>query len=182
MAELDAKFNNFDDLVTAYYTGTFEQSSQLSNEQRMSRKRRLPGVISDLVRSAEQWSTQERCGFDDELLKATEAMLISENNKANDAMQSGITELLDAVDNGTELPIAETLSKLRSTISNDVSFHFLIGFQSRDQHMLTQDIAPPSLCIDDGHGNFWEAYMAKRLLQHRTCNDYSAPVCRSDKQ
>lgn len=114
-------FKNFDALVIAYYNDHFGESSQLSSEQRLSRNRRLPGVIADMFGAARQWSAWERRGFYDEILKATEAMLISENSDACDTMHSGIASFLEGQGSGNSTPLTQDISSWRTEVPNKVS-------------------------------------------------------------
>ncbi|KAF4512767.1 hypothetical protein G6O67_000109 [Ophiocordyceps sinensis] len=52
-----AGFESFDDLVTAYYSDSFVETSPLANEQHLSRNRRLPKVICRLYKATSEWST-----------------------------------------------------------------------------------------------------------------------------
>ncbi|KXS93460.1 hypothetical protein AC579_3493 [Pseudocercospora musae] len=61
-----------------YYTAALPVGSALSVEQRLSRNRRLPGVIASLSRSAQSWSAWERTGFQEQLVNSAEAVLINE--------------------------------------------------------------------------------------------------------
>jgi hypothetical protein len=115
--------DNFDKLVTTYYVETFKESSPLANEQRLSRNRRLPKVIADLFCATKEWSTWERWGFHEEILKTTETMLISENSKARSAVDASIAPLLKA-QNGTNTAHAEqAILVLKKKIPNEVSAH-----------------------------------------------------------
>lgn len=95
-----AGFESFDALVTAYYNGNFEDSSPLAIEQRLSRNRGLPSVVADVFRDARRWSDWERRGFDEELLKTTESMLVSEGEDSRSSLES-ILSLLSAPQNGS---------------------------------------------------------------------------------
>ncbi|KAH6954018.1 hypothetical protein BKA56DRAFT_663425 [Ilyonectria sp. MPI-CAGE-AT-0026] len=94
-----AGFESFDALVTAYYNGNFEDSSPLAIEQRLSRNRGLPSVVADVFRDARRWSDWERRGFDEELLKTTESMLVSEGEDSRSSLES-VLSLLSAPQNG----------------------------------------------------------------------------------
>lgn len=79
MRHVDAAgFKSFDDLVTAYYSSTFSETSPLVIEQHLSRNRRLPKVIADVFQATNNWTPWERCGFHEEILKTAESMLIPE--------------------------------------------------------------------------------------------------------
>ncbi|KAF7552265.1 hypothetical protein G7Z17_g4444 [Cylindrodendrum hubeiense] len=94
-----AGFESFDTLVTAYYNGNFDDSSPLAIEQRLSRNRGLPSVVADVFRDARRWSDWERRGFDEELLKTTERMLVSEGEDSRGSLEA-ILNLLSAPQNG----------------------------------------------------------------------------------
>ncbi|KAF2624090.1 hypothetical protein BU25DRAFT_305328, partial [Macroventuria anomochaeta] len=89
-------FETFDDLVRTYYGQQFGEASFLCNEQRLSRNRRFPGVIASLFCAAAKWTTWERRGFQEEILKATEAMLISESVEAHIDLQAKAVRALEA--------------------------------------------------------------------------------------
>lgn len=73
-----AGFCDLDSAWHEYYTAALPSESGLSVEQRLSRNRRLPGVIASLSRSAQSWSAWERTGFQEELVNSAEAVLVSE--------------------------------------------------------------------------------------------------------
>ncbi|KAF6795318.1 hypothetical protein CSOJ01_13499 [Colletotrichum sojae] len=93
-----AGFASFDELVMAYYGEQLDESSPLANEQRLSRNRRLPRVVSDVYRRAGGWSSWERRGFYEEMLKIAEAMLASEGAAARASLAEGILPLADGGD------------------------------------------------------------------------------------
>lgn len=76
-------FESFDALVSIYYTANFEDSSSLSSEQRLSRMRRLPGVIAAIRDSSEGWTQWERQGYQDEILQSAESILGAEFRRFN---------------------------------------------------------------------------------------------------
>lgn len=115
---LDTGFENFDELVTAYYNATFN-SPMLSNEQRLSRNRRLPTVIADIFEAADQWSDREKRGFHEEMLMATESMLISEAAQAHSLMSASIRPLITAQSQNAS-PSVQSITAMRRTITNEV--------------------------------------------------------------
>jgi hypothetical protein len=117
----EAGFESFDALVSAYYCGTFGEASPLANEQRLSRNRRLPKVIDDVFRATKQWSSWERRGFQEEILKTAESMLKSEAAGAHVPLMSKITPLLDSHDTTNPAASAETLVELKRSIQDEVS-------------------------------------------------------------
>nr|C5H883.1 RecName: Full=Transcription factor radR; AltName: Full=Radicicol biosynthesis cluster regulator [Floropilus chiversii]ACM42404.1 RadR putative transcriptional regulator [Floropilus chiversii] len=88
-------FDNFDSLVTAYYSETFHGSSRLASEQRLSRNRRLPRVIAEIFRAASHWSAWERGGMNQEVIKSAECLLISEGTAARNALEGSLSLLVD---------------------------------------------------------------------------------------
>jgi hypothetical protein len=112
-------FENFDTLVTAYYRETFHESSPLANEQRLSRNRRLPKVIADVFDATSAWSSWERRGFHEEILKTTESMLIAEKMSARDALNASIAPLLEAHHNSNTTPSAPSIVAMKKMIQNE---------------------------------------------------------------
>ncbi|KAL7934555.1 hypothetical protein V8C35DRAFT_31366 [Trichoderma chlorosporum] len=125
-----AGFDSFDALVSAYYCDTFGESSPLANEQRLSRNRRLPKVIDDVFRATKGWSTWERRGFQEEILKTAESMLISESAGARSSIMAKIEPLLDSHDPTNPESTAEGLLNLKRSIQDEVSKYAIKHFQS----------------------------------------------------
>lgn len=113
-------FENFDELVRTYYSQNFGETSFLCNEQRLSRNRRLPGVIASVFGAATGWSSWERRGFYEEILKATETMLIAENLEARDDLQMKVRCVMEAL-RSTLFHEASAVSTLKQTITSKVS-------------------------------------------------------------
>lgn len=113
-----AGFESFDALVTAYYSDNFDESSALANEQRLSRNRRLPKVLSDLFHAADGWTPWERRGFHEEILKTAESMLISEGGVAKHTLLTKLSPLLD----NQEACTPEIVNAMKRSVQNDVSF------------------------------------------------------------
>lgn len=116
-----AGFDSFDALVSAYYCDTFGEASSLANEQRLSRNRRLPKVIADVFQATKGWSTWERRGFQEEILKTAESMLISEGAGARSSVMSKIEPLLDSHDPTNPDATADALINLKRSIQDEVS-------------------------------------------------------------
>ncbi|KAL0936939.1 uncharacterized protein CTRU02_209155 [Colletotrichum truncatum] len=91
-------FTSFDELVMAYYGEQLGESSPLANEQRLSRNRRLPRVVSEIFHRASEWSVWERRGFYEEMLKIAETMLTSEGVAVRTALATDIQPLLEGGD------------------------------------------------------------------------------------
>jgi hypothetical protein len=71
-------FDGFDSLVAKYYTADFSDDSILSQEQRLSRNRHLPGILAELRDKSKGWTQWERQGYQSEILKAAEAIFVAE--------------------------------------------------------------------------------------------------------
>ncbi|XPS69777.1 hypothetical protein M3J09_002034 [Ascochyta lentis] len=113
-------FETFDDLVRTYYGQQFGETSFLCNEQRLSRNRRLPGVIASLFCATTEWTPWERRGFQEEILKATEAMLISESLEAHFDLQNRAKCALE-VPRSPLFSLRSILSPLKTSITSNVS-------------------------------------------------------------
>lgn len=113
-------FETFDDLVRTYYGQHFGEESFLCHEQRLSRNRRLPGVIASLICAATNWTPWERRGFQEEIQKATEAMLISESAEAHIDLQNRVACILETY---KSLPnsVKPIVSPLKNSITSKVS-------------------------------------------------------------
>ncbi|KAJ5087524.1 hypothetical protein N7456_011140 [Penicillium angulare] len=112
--------SNFDSLATAYYSETPSDSSSVAYEQRISRNRRLPSVISDIFQSANSWSEWERRGLQEEILKQTESMLVSEGGKTHMAFLSGVNTLADANNGVGVLSKEQATLEMKRTIQNEL--------------------------------------------------------------
>ncbi|KAL7798711.1 hypothetical protein V8C43DRAFT_242886 [Trichoderma afarasin] len=115
-----AGFDSFDGLVSAYYCDTFGEASSLANEQRLSRNRRLPKVIADVFQATKGWSTWERRGFQEEILKTAESMLISEGAGARSSVMSKIEPLIDSYDPTNPDVTADALINLKRSIQDEL--------------------------------------------------------------
>ncbi|KAI0108989.1 hypothetical protein GGR51DRAFT_513973 [Nemania sp. FL0031] len=74
-------FDSFDTLSYHYYTRNFNPASALALDQRMSRNRRVPELLAELRRQAATWSTWQRRGYEDEMLRAAQEICIMEFNE-----------------------------------------------------------------------------------------------------
>lgn len=110
-------FENFDSLISDYYSKSFRPSSSLDHEQWLSRNRRLPGVLAAIAASSKNWSFQEKKYSNDEFMKATEGILSSEVRDAGEKLGGTIDHLTAT----TELLQQELLTArkhLMSTVSS----------------------------------------------------------------
>ncbi len=65
-------FDTFDNMAAQYYASSFDPSSSLAMDQRVSRNRHLPALLSEIQERSADWSTWERRGYQDEALKIAE--------------------------------------------------------------------------------------------------------------
>ncbi|PHH66867.1 hypothetical protein CDD81_5219 [Ophiocordyceps australis] len=73
-----AGFENIDDMLLSYYTAGFDEDSEMFHEQRMSRRRGLPALLSKLRDTSTSWQQHERDGYQTEILTSAEDLLVSE--------------------------------------------------------------------------------------------------------
>lgn len=72
-------FSDFDSMVTAYYTGSFQKGSQAEAAQRVSRCRRLRKTLNSLHESAiHTWPAWEAQGYRDKITEAAQDLYIAE--------------------------------------------------------------------------------------------------------
>ncbi|KND86913.1 hypothetical protein TOPH_08461 [Tolypocladium ophioglossoides CBS 100239] len=92
-------FSNFDSFAEAYYSGNFDESSHLAAEQGMSRKRRLPRLLSEILDAAQSWDPWERRGLNEEVLRTAESLLVSEGKNIDDkSMEASISSFIQMAD------------------------------------------------------------------------------------
>lgn len=115
-----AGFDSFDSLVTAYYGQTFSESSPLANEQRMSRNRRLPKVISDVYQATGQWTDWERRGFQDEILKTAESMVTTEGCDARASLSGNISTFIEAQDQCNHAAANEAILSMKRSVQDEL--------------------------------------------------------------
>ena len=63
-------FPDFDCMVAAYYTGSFEKSSAPAKAQRASRSRRLAKILREMHESSERWPSWEARGIRESALES----------------------------------------------------------------------------------------------------------------
>lgn len=71
-------FDNFDTMAAQYYAGGFDPCSSLAMDQRVSRNRHLPALVSEIQENSADWSAWERRGYQDEVLKVAETICAAE--------------------------------------------------------------------------------------------------------
>lgn len=74
----EAGFENFESLAIAYYTSNLDNASPVGHAQQLSRSRRIRGLLSALSDNSKLWSEREARPWQEEILKAAEAIYTSE--------------------------------------------------------------------------------------------------------
>ncbi|KYK57386.1 hypothetical protein DCS_04395 [Drechmeria coniospora] len=93
-------FSSLESFSEAYYTATFDETSPLAAEQRLSRKRRLPRLMANVLDAAQSWDPWERRGLNEEVLRTAESLLLDEGKNVDmKALESSFGGLLAATDN-----------------------------------------------------------------------------------
>jgi hypothetical protein len=83
-----AGFDSLDDAVVAYYVESMKDNERLRQEQRLSRIRRLPVLLKELHLAAQGWGQWQRRAFQEQIIKSTEEIVITELEDHLAAMQS----------------------------------------------------------------------------------------------
>ncbi|CAF9937626.1 hypothetical protein IMSHALPRED_000483 [Imshaugia aleurites] len=74
-------FLDFDCMVAAYYTASFEKSSVPAMAQRASRSRRLVKTLREIHESSERWPRWEARGFRESAMESARAICVDEIEK-----------------------------------------------------------------------------------------------------
>lgn len=135
-------FSSFDSMVSAYYTVEFSDTSIVSNIQKVSRNRRLPGILAELREKTKTWTPWEAQGYRDEILKSAEDMFVSECYKfaddkeaigaipdlCNKGVGSGQTDATGTPPNGESCSksITQAIPSAKKMFQNEVSLLLMI--------------------------------------------------------
>ncbi|UNI16444.1 hypothetical protein JDV02_002876 [Purpureocillium takamizusanense] len=97
-------FNNVDSFAEAYYNSSFDESSPLAAEQSMSRKRRLPRLLSQVLDSAQSWDPWEHRGLNEEILRTAESLLVAEGKATDEkSLEASIDRLIQTTEGPSKL-------------------------------------------------------------------------------
>ena len=77
-----AGFPHLDSAITALYTAKFDEGSECSIAQYLSRKQRLPSLLKELRSKTNSWKTREIQPYQDEVFKSAESLLLGEMQSA----------------------------------------------------------------------------------------------------
>ncbi|WQF75132.1 hypothetical protein CDEST_00146 [Colletotrichum destructivum] len=111
-------FETLDEAIAAYYTETFEDVPSLYQEQRLSRNRRLPRLLSTLQSAAKGWSEWERRGFQEQIAMGAEELLVQELRTFIARQKTGAGNGIEATASNE---VTETASARSQRVQNDVS-------------------------------------------------------------
>ncbi|KAJ5160051.1 basic-Leucine zipper transcription factor [Penicillium canariense] len=145
----DAGFENFDSLVTAYYSSTFPESSPLYIEQSLSRERRLSRVLWEIFRSSTQWAVREREGFNEEITKISESILITESCNAHSALVCKLGPLMvDSHSGPTDITPQRVIDMKRIVTNEHPKFWaFIVGLASANPTLRPKDRSNIALAV-----------------------------------
>lgn len=160
----DAGFETFDSLVTAYYSLTFSESSPLYIEQSLSRERRLSRVIWEVFRSSGQWAAREREGFNEEITKISESILLTESCSAHSALVGKLGPLMVDPQDGPASITSQRVLEMKRIVTSEVSVLNVIQIEKNKG--LIKITASQVLGIDRGPGLCEPDLAAKGSLEH----------------
>lgn len=114
-----AGFESFDHMVTAYYTHrATDPASPLADEQRLSRRRRLPRVVADVCAASRAWDDWEREGL---VGAAGEALLAcGDGEAAARVLGPHVSSLLDAQAAGDVAAAADARVTMKRTLQDQL--------------------------------------------------------------
>ncbi|EOA83083.1 uncharacterized protein SETTUDRAFT_33412 [Exserohilum turcica Et28A] len=95
-----AGFQDLDSAVTTFYTAKFDEDSECSIAQYISRKRCLPTLLEELRSKSDSWKTREVQPYQDEVLKSAESLLLREMRSQQAVCVDKILFSLSSTDSG----------------------------------------------------------------------------------
>ncbi|KAK8137606.1 basic-leucine zipper transcription factor [Apiospora sp. TS-2023a] len=108
-------FASFDALALQYYARDFAPASDLALEQRLSRRRQLPGLLAELraragtKSSSSSWSDWQRRGYQEEMLRAAEEICAGECLELRQRLGMGCSNNSNGVEESEEDGLSEVL-------------------------------------------------------------------------
>lgn len=115
-----AGFGSLDHLLEVWYTGDFDVSSPLRQEQRLSRHRGLTTLLAKL-RGSTHWSKWERWGYQEETLQGAESILRAEFSALISAQCAQFGRLVAAFDARSDRDKHEATRALKRCLQDEVS-------------------------------------------------------------
>ena len=115
-------FTSVDSFAEAYYSSSFDESSHLAAEQSMSRKRRLPRMLSQILDSAQSWDPWDRRGLNEEVLRTAESLLVAEGKNMDEkSLEASISGLMQATEGSSKpTPPQQNVTGMKKVLQNEV--------------------------------------------------------------
>jgi hypothetical protein len=115
-------FTSVDSFAETYYNSNFDQSSLLAGEQSMSRKRRLPRMLSQVLDSAQSWDPWDRRGHNEEVFRTAESLLVAEGKNLDEgSLEASINTIMQAAQcQGKGTPPQQNATEIKKFLQNEV--------------------------------------------------------------
>ncbi|KAK1660105.1 hypothetical protein BDP55DRAFT_719417 [Colletotrichum godetiae] len=88
-------FGSLDAVLSLYYTADLSESPALSEEQRTSRERRLPTLLSEIREHSNTWNRWEQSGFIEEMLRGAQYFYAEEVKQGKADLEEQLMGTLD---------------------------------------------------------------------------------------
>jgi hypothetical protein len=115
-------FTSVDSFAETYYNSNFDESSLLAGEQSMSRKRRLPRMLSQVLDSAQSWDPWDRRGLNEEVFRTAESLLLAEGKNLDEiSLEASINSVIQAAQcSGKATPPQQNATEIKKVLQNEV--------------------------------------------------------------
>jgi hypothetical protein len=115
-------FTSVDSFAETYYNSNFDQSSLLAGEQSMSRKRRLPRMLSQVLDLAQSWDPWDRRGLNEEVFRTAESLLVAEGKNLDErSLEDSINTVMQAAQcPGKGTPPQQHATEIKKILQNEV--------------------------------------------------------------
>lgn len=114
-------FRTVDEFITAYYSSSVRSMPHLANQQRLSRKRGLPRIVSSVCTAASQWPIGEEQALHREVIVCTETIVAKETQQSQESLQLALRRLASLIAAGDNSTLVAQLSgQLREHFMNKV--------------------------------------------------------------
>lgn len=82
-----AGFDDVEQMLSQYYTSDLSRVPPLANAQRLSRKRKLPSLLSNVAEDMKKWTRWESQGCKEELVRSAEQIFLAEHRETRKSRQ-----------------------------------------------------------------------------------------------
>ncbi|KAH7246728.1 hypothetical protein BKA59DRAFT_398320 [Fusarium tricinctum] len=115
-------FTSVDSFAETYYNSNFDESSLLAGEQSMSRKRRLPRMLSQVLDSAQSWDPWDRRGLNEEVFRTAESLLLAEGKNLDEiSLEASINSVIQAAQcSGKATPPQQNATEIKKVLQNEL--------------------------------------------------------------